>query len=182
MPRPLRARRLVGIALVALLMLGACGEGGASNASAAPGQPGSAIVVKVVDGDTIRVRFSGRSTQESVRLIGIDTPETHGPGGLRECFGREATARTTALVPPGTAVRLVRDAEARDRYARLLAYVYRKHDGLFVNLTLAREGFAAPLSIPPNIAHSAEFVDAAGDARDAGLGLWGKCGGPDKAL
>jgi micrococcal nuclease len=117
-----------------------------------------------------------------VRLIGIDTPETHGPGGLRECFGQEATARTTALVPPGTEVRLVRDAEARDRYARLLAYVYRKRDGLFVNLTLAREGFAAPLSIPPNIAHSSEFVTAAGVARDAGIGLWGKCGGPDKAL
>jgi micrococcal nuclease len=124
----------------------------------------------VVDGDTVRVTIGG--AEERVRLIGIDTPETHGQGGLRECFGAEATERTHALLPAGTEVRLVRDVEARDRYGRLLAYVYRAHDGLFVNLRLAEEGFAAPLSIPPNVAHSAE-------ARDADRGLWGMCGGPD---
>ena len=58
-------------------------------------------------------------------------------------------------------MRLVRDVEARDRYARLLAYVYRKRDGLFVNLALAPDGFAAPLSIPPNVAHTADFTSAA---------------------
>ena len=187
MPRPPIVLRLVA-AFAALLALGACGGGGASNAGAASrsssssAEPGAATVVAVVDGDTVRVRFAGRSSTESVRLIGIDTPETHGPGGLRECFGAEASARTVALLPPGTAVRLERDVEARDRYARLLAYVHRRPDGLFVNLALAKEGFAAPLSIPPNIAHAPDFAAAAASARDAGLGLWGRCGGADTPL
>ena len=182
MPRPPLVLRLLA-ALGALLALGACGGGGASNARASAPEPGVATVVDVVDGDTVRVRFSGRSGRsESVRLIGIDTPETHGPGGLRECFGSEASRRTASLLPPGTPVRLERDVEARDRYARLLAYVYRKRDGLFVNLALARDGFAAPLSIPPNVAHTSEFTAAAAEARDAGRGLWGRCGGADTPL
>ena len=182
MPRPPIILRLLA-ALTAMLALGACGGDGASNAAAAPGDDrGAATVVEVVDGDTVRVRFPGRSGTESVRLIGIDTPETHGPGGLRECFGAEASARLSALLPEGEVVRLERDAEARDRYARLLAYVYRKRDGLFVNLSLARDGFAAPLSIPPNVAHASELVAAAAEARDAGRGLWGRCGGADTPL
>ena len=181
MPRPPLVLCLLAVA-TALLVLGACGGGGASNASAAPREPGAATVVEVIDGDTVRVRFPGRSAHESVRLIGIDTPETHGPGGLRECFGAEASARTAELLPAGTEVRLERDAEARDRYARLLAYVYRKRDGLFVNLELARGGFAAPLSVPPNVAHVSDFTVAAAEARDAGRGLWGRCGGADTPL
>ena len=179
MPRPPLVLRLLAV-LTALLASSACGGGGASNLRAASRSPGAATVVEVVDGDTVRVRFGGRS--ESVRLIGIDTPETHGPGGLRECFGAEASARTSALLPRGSEVRLERDVEARDRYARLLAYVYRSRDGLFVNLALARDGFAAPLSIPPNVAHAADFTAAAAEARDAGRGLWGRCGGADKPL
>lgn len=181
MPRPPTASPLVA-ALAALVVLGACGADGASNANATPREPGVATVVEVVDGDTVRVRFAGRSATESVRLIGVDTPETHGRGGLRECFGAEASARTSSLLPPGTAVRLERDVEARDRYARLLAYVYRRRDGLFVNLALARDGFAAPLTIPPNVAHSADFIAAAAEARDAGRGLWSRCGGADTPL
>ena len=188
MPRPpsvLRSRCRLLAAFAALLALGACGGGGASNSTAASrtaSAPGAATVVAVVDGDTVRVRFPGRSAPESVRLIGIDTPETHGPGGLRECFGAEASARTSSLLPEGEAVRLERDVEARDRYARLLAYVHRKRDGLFVNLALARDGFAAPLSIPPNVAHASALVAAAGEARAAGRGLWGRCGGADTPL
>lgn len=185
MPRPPLDPRFLAALVVVLLVLGACGRGGASNASGAPPDAGAATVVEVVDGDTVRVRFAGRSSSspsESVRLIGIDTPETHGPGGLRECFGAEASARLASLLPRGTEVRLERDVEARDRYARLLAYVYRKRDGLFVNLALAKDGFAATLSIPPNVAHAADFTAAAADARDAGRGLWGRCGGADKPL
>lgn len=159
----------------------ACGRLGATNETAAPA-PGTATVEQVVDGDTVRVRLAGRDGRESVRLIGIDTPETHGPGGLRECFGKEASARAAELLPPGTTVRLVRDAEARDRYGRLLAYVYRQDDDLFVNLAMAEGGYAAPLTIPPNVAHRDAFVDAAADAREAGRGLWGACGGPDEPL
>lgn len=167
------------VAIVAALVgvLPACGGGSSpSPASAA----GAATVVRVVDGDTLRVRLG--SADERVRLIGIDTPETHGAGGLRECFGAQATARLSALLPPGTPVRLVRDVEARDRYGRLLAYVYRRSDGLFVNLTLVREGFAATLTYPPNIAHADQFVAAARAARQSGRGLWKRCGSADVPL
>lgn len=186
-------RRPLVLAAVALLAtLAACGRPGATIDSRRPDAPGgaaggdagagAATVAEVVDGDTVRVRLPGRRETESVRLIGVDTPETHGPGGLRECFGKEASAHTAKLLAPGTDVRLVRDAEARDRYGRLLAYVYRRHDDLFVNLALARDGFAAPLSIPPNVTHRDEFADAAAEAREAGRGLWGRCGGPDEPL
>lgn len=141
---------------------------------------GEATVTRVVDGDTIRADIGG--LEEPVRLIGIDTPETHGRGGLRECFGEEASRHLATLIPPGTAVRLVRDVEARDRYGRLLAYVYRIDDGLFVNLALARDGYAAPLTFPPNVAHADQFVGAAAEARAAGRGLWDECGGPDTPL
>ena len=179
---------VLALAVLALVLgagcdrLGASIDGPGDTASSSTTAPGEATVDEVVDGDTVRVRLPGRSGTESVRLIGIDTPETHGPGGLRECFGKEASARLAALLPGGTEVRLVRDVEARDRYGRLLAYVYRKHDDLFVNLALAEDGFAAALTIPPNVAHRDGFVDAAADAREAGRGLWGRCGGPDKPL
>jgi micrococcal nuclease len=139
--------------------------------------PGTAVVTKQVDGDTVRVTINGED--ESVRFIGIDTPETHGRNGLIECFGAEAAGHTAALIPVGTTVRLVRDAEARDRYGRLLAYVYRTKDNLFVNLALARDGYADVLTYPPNVAHAAEFVAAVADARDAERGLWQKCGSAD---
>ena len=161
--------------VVALVLLGAtCQQRG----EAAP--PGRASVIRVVDGDTIRARLGGRD--ESVRFIGIDTPETHGQGGLRECFGQEATKRLENLLPEGTTLTVVRDVEARDRYGRLLAYVYRASDGLFVNLAMARDGYAVALTIPPNVAHADEFVAAAGDARRADRGLWNACGGADTPI
>ncbi|MGH9179679.1 MAG: thermonuclease family protein, partial [Acidimicrobiales bacterium] len=146
---------------------------------AGPG-PGAAEVTRVVDGDTIRVRIAG--AEERVRLIGIDTPETHGQGGLRECFGEEAASHLARLIPPGTGVRLVRDVEARDRYGRLLAYVYRRSDGLFVNLALVRDGFATTLTYPPNVAHADELAAAARSARNDQKGLWQRCGSADVPL
>lgn len=142
----------------------------------APAVRANATVVRVVDGDTIRVRLDGDG-EERVRLIGIDTPETKDPRRPVQCYGREAAARTVSLLPPGTRVRLERDVEPRDRYGRLLAYVYRASDGLFVNLALVREGYALVLTIPPNVAHAEEFVAAARGAREAGRGLWSACGG-----
>ncbi len=131
----------------------------------------------MVDGDTVRVDLDG--TEEAVRLIGIDTPETHGPGGLRECFGAEATKHLEQLLPDGSAITLVRDVDGRDRYERLLAYVYRADDGTFVNLAMARDGFAAVLTYPPNVAHADDFVAAVAEARADQRGLWAACGGPD---
>lgn len=138
---------------------------------------GNAVVTKETDGDTLHVMING--VDESVRFIGIDTPETHGRNGLVECFGKEAAEHTASLLPVGTAVRIVRDAEARDRYGRLLAYIYRAKDNLFVNLALARDGYADVLTFPPNVAHADEFVAAVREARDANRGLWGKCGSAD---
>ncbi len=169
-------RRLVALSLAAAVVTAGCATAGPRQ----PSPPGAATVVRVVDGDTVRVRLG--EVEESVRLIGIDTPETHGPGGLRECFGQEATGRVQALLPRGTRVRVVRDVEARDRYRRLLAYLYRQEDGMFVNLALAREGFAAPLTIPPNVAHAEEIVAAAADARRKSRGLWGRCGDADRPI
>ena len=183
-----RAVAAVTAVMVTFMLLAvACGRLSADAADSpavrAPAADGVAVITKVVDGDTVRVRFAGRGDdEERVRLIGVDTPETHGAGGLRECFGKEAAARTTALLPPGTQVRLERDAELRDRYGRLLAYVYRASDDLFVNLTLAREGFAAPLTVPPNVTYEHDFVAAAAAARAADRGLWGRCGSPDVAV
>ncbi len=168
-------------AVLALAVAAVLGGGACSRLQpATPQAPGTATVVRVVDGDTIRVRIQG--ADEPVRLIGIDTPETHGKGGLRECFGAEATDRLEALLPEGTTVRLVRDVEARDRYDRLLAYVYRAEDGLFVNLAMAKEGFATTLTYPPNIAHADEFVAAVGAARLRQRGLWHTCGSADVPL
>jgi micrococcal nuclease len=133
----------------------------------------NATVVRVVDGDTIVARIDG--AQEKVRLIGIDTPETVKPRSPVECFGKEASAHTKELLPPGTPVRLVLDAEARDRYGRLLAYVYRAADGEFVNLALARDGYAGQATFPPNVAHVDEFRAAVAQARAAGRGLWSAC-------
>jgi micrococcal nuclease len=135
----------------------------------------AAQVTHVVDGDTIDVSVAG-GAPERVRLLGIDTPETVKPNTPVQCFGPEASARTKALLPPGTAVVLQRDAEARDRYGRLLAYVWRRRDGLFVNRSLVTDGFARILSIEPNIAHRSDLGAARAEAATAGRGLWGTCG------
>lgn len=132
--------------------------------------------MRVVDGDTIVVRLA--SGEEKVRLIGVDTPESVKPNTPVECYGKEATARTNELLPPGTVVRLERDKEARDRYDRLLAYVSRASDGLSVEATLLREGYAAPLAIKPNTARQDEYAAMAAVAQQGGVGLWGACGGP----
>ncbi|MFN0092973.1 MAG: thermonuclease family protein [Acidimicrobiales bacterium] len=145
-----------------------------------PAPAGAATVVRVVDGDTLVARVGG--AERAVRLIGIDTPESKKPGAAVECYAHEAAARLAELAPPGAAVTLVRDAEAQDRYGRLLAYVIRAagpedRGGLFVNLTLAAEGFADVLEVAPNTTFSAAFASAAGAARAGRLGLWGACGG-----
>ena len=161
-------------------------SGSYANQAGAPPEPTGALngaaatVVEVVDGDTVVVEMSNRT--ERVRLIGIDTPET--PGGFlpAECYGEEATAFTKSLVPEGTEVRLTRDTEARDRYDRLLAYVHRASDELFVNLEIAVNGYAEALVIEPNTIHADSFYAAAANARDQGLGLWSECGSADVVL
>lgn len=143
-------------------------------AAAAPGGAQAGHVVKVVDGDTLRVHLAGGRT-ERVRLIGIDTPETVKPGTPVQCYGRAASAEAHRLLD-GRDVRLVADVEARDRYGRLLAYVYRRPEMLFVNAELARRGYARQLTIPPNVRHADDFRRLVAEARSAGRGLWRACG------
>jgi micrococcal nuclease len=146
------------IVLIALLVAG-CGAG-------APG----ARVERVVDGDTIVVRLDGR--RERVRYIGVDTPESVKPGVRVQCFAEAAAAENRRLVL-GRTVRLEYDAEARDRYGRLLAYVWR--GDVLVNAELVRRGYGKPLEIAPNLAHAAELRRLASEARRAGRGLWSRC-------
>ena len=132
----------------------------------------------MLDGDTIRVVVAGEI--DTVRLIGIDTPEVDSDFRDPECYGAEASARLRELLTPGEPVSLVVDLETRDRYGRLLAYV---HTGsAFVNEQLVREGYAAAFPYEPNTTHAATFAEAERHARAFGLGLWGACGGPDVPL
>jgi micrococcal nuclease len=155
--------------IAVLVVVLAHGRGGGDDHADAFGQ---GQVVRVVDGDTIRVRVGDRT--ERVRYIGIDTPESVKPGTPVQCYAKRAAAANTALVA-GRQVRLVGDVEHRDRYGRLLAYVYRVGDGAFVNALLVRDGYARTLTIPPNVAHAAELARLASTARTAGRGLWRAC-------
>jgi micrococcal nuclease len=137
-----------------------------------------ATVTSITDGDTIRVRTAA-GVEERVRLIGIDTPETSDPRTVVECFGREASAQTAALLPIGTRVLLELDVETRDRYGRMLAYVHRADDDLFVNEALIAGGWAAPYRYPPNVRYADRFSALGRDAREKGVGLWSACGGTD---
>ncbi len=127
-------------------------------------------VVEVVDGDTIVVARSDET--RTIRLLGIDTPETHHPTKGVQCFGPEA-ARFTHRALSGEQVRLESDVESHDVYGRALAYVY-VGDRRF-NDVLLRRGFARLLVIAPNRAHGRVMLDAELAARDAGRGLWGAC-------
>ena len=140
----------------------------------------NATVERVVDGDTIDVLIGGR--RETVRLIGIDTPESVAPTRPVQCFGKEASRHLEAMLPAGTEITLVRDIEARDVYQRLLGYVVRSDDGLFVNLELVAAGYAAVLNYPPNDHYADVLSRAEADAVAADRGLWGHCGGPDVPL
>jgi micrococcal nuclease len=160
---------VVGVALIGLTVAFV----GSRLGSRSAGPPGSGVVIEVVDGDTIDVAIGGR--EERVRLLGIDTPETVDPDRAPECFGSQASARTAELLPTGTEIRIERDVEGRDRYGRLLAYVFRRADGLLVNRALVEEGMAEPLDIAPNHAYRPELAAAAARARAAGRGLWAAC-------
>lgn len=166
-------------------LLCACESGSAAApppSTAADALDANALVQRIVDGDTIDVTTE-RGAEERVRLIGIDTPEiAHPSSGDRpanaaECFGDAAKAYTASLLPIDTPLRLERDVVARDDYGRLLAYVYRATDGVFVNYELARHGFAQPLTIEPNSRFAGLIVDATNRAESDGAGLWTACRG-----
>lgn len=129
------------------------------------------FVVRAVDGDTIEVRASSGAT-DRVRILGVNTPETHHPTKPVECYGPEASAYTQRRLE-GRRVRLESDVEGRDRYGRRLAYVIV--DGERFDDELLRLGYARLLVIPPNEAHARALLAAELAARRERRGLWGAC-------
>lgn len=160
--------RTVVVAILAAILAGS-----ALGWWAGRNDPGTtaAVVIEVVDGDTIRVRTADGVT-DTVRILGVDTPETKHPEKPVECFGSEASAFTEARLL-GAEVTLVDDVEPRDIYDRRLASVVI--DGGRFEMELLAGGYARLLVIPPNEAHARAGLEAELDARRAGRGLWGVC-------
>lgn len=126
------------------------------------------LVVSVPDGDTIKVRYG--SDVEYVRLIGIDAPES-GQGK----WGEISRERLYSLAPPGSTVILEFDVTVRDKYNRLLGYLFTK-DGRFINEILLKEGLAMLYTFPPNVKYVDKLRSAQSYARKNGLGIWGEDG------
>jgi endonuclease YncB( thermonuclease family) len=122
----------------------------------------AAAFLTVIDGDTITVSIQG--SPETIRYIGIDTPERGQPGW------RAATEANKALIQD-TPLYLLADRSDRDRYDRLLRYVYTA-DGTFVNAQLIADGWAQPAEYPPDTSHAAEFLALAQEAASHGAGFW----------
>jgi len=123
------------------------------------------LVARVIDGDTIELEDG-----ERVRYVGVNAPESVDPRRRAECFGREASAFNESLVE-GKRVRLERDISDRDKYGRLLRFVYLE-DGTFVNEVLVREGYASATPYLPDISKEDFFREAEADARKNERGLW----------
>ncbi|NSW84098.1 MAG: thermonuclease family protein [Syntrophothermus sp.] len=152
-----------------------------------PGQPASpvkvasATVTSVADGDTLHVKINGR--EEKVRLIGVNTPEIAHPDlGIKEQpYGKEAAAYTQKRLT-GKQVYLELDVGERDKYGRILAYVWLEQPksdsetevrAKMYNAELLLNGYAQVMTVPPNVKYADTFVKFQQEARDAGKGLWG---------
>lgn len=120
----------------------------------------SCTITRIIDGDTIECARLGR-----VRLIGMDTPESN-----QRPFGAHASTALLALIPVGSEVQLEPDVEARDRYGRMLAYVWLGRT--MVNWRMVREGWAVLLTYPPNVQYVEAFEGAERRAREEGKALW----------
>lgn len=125
-------------------------------------------VVRVVDGDTIVVNFKG--TNEKVRLIGIDTPESVHPDGSKNTEEGILTSNYTKSRLTDKTVKLEFDVQERDKYGRLLAYVYV--DGYMYNKELLEKGYAKVATYPPNVKYVDDFTKLQEKAREEKVGLW----------
>jgi micrococcal nuclease len=141
-----------------------------------------ATVVKVVDGDTIRIEINGQ--EEAVRLIGIDTPEskinkkakkdsvkTNHDVETITAMGKEAAKYVRTLVRKGDSVSIEFDVQKRDKYNRLLVYAYLS-DGKMLNEEIIKAGYANIMTYPPNVRYQDRFVRAYREARDTKRGLY----------
>ena len=169
---------LAALAVLLAVLLAGCGPDSpprlatsAAERATWPKAPANAVaarVERVVDGDTFVAELGGRD--ERVRVIGVDTPETVAPGRPVERYGKEASNFAKRELT-GATVRLGGDVEPRDRYDRLLAYVWLP-DGTFWNALLAAEGYAQLITVPPNVAYVDLFRRLVAEARAAHRGLW----------
>jgi micrococcal nuclease len=138
------------------------------------------FVPRIIDGDTIQVETVNPTTGvpgkiQTVRYVGMDTPETVDPKKPVECYGHEASARDKALVE-GKYVAITKDVSEHDKYGRLLRFVYLLDaTNTMVNLELVKEGYARVLTIPPDVEYEDEFNAAASSAQAMKLGFWGAC-------
>jgi len=154
---------LVAVALLAAFLVARSGGGAFPSLDDAHG----ARVQRGVDGDTARLVGLG-----SVRLIGVNTPEVY---GRVQCFGPEASGFAKSVLHAGTCVRYQVGREARDRYGRLLAYVWLE-DGRLFNGMLVERGYAVPLTIAPNDQLAPRFRSEETEARRARAGMWRRPG------
>lgn len=142
----------------------------------------SAKVINVIDGDTLKVELAGQV--ESIRLIGIDTPESKANKKAKKDasrsqqdirtivgLGKAACSFTKSMVKPGDLVQIEQDVQPRDRYGRILGYVYLS-SGKMLNEEIISAGYASVMTIPPNVRHQDLFVRANRTAREKKLGLW----------
>lgn len=149
-----------------------------------PGNPRPDIVLRVLDGDTLKIEHQGRI--ESLRLIGIDTPESKVNKKAQKdaarnqedikkiiILGREATRYLKRLVKPGDTIKIEFDRRIRDKYGRLLGYVYLPN-GKMLNEEIVKAGYANLMTYPPNVKYEDRFLRAYREARENNRGLWGK--------
>jgi micrococcal nuclease len=156
-------------AVLAIALLGSAAWGWRMGARATATY--NATVTRTVDGDTIDVRFDDGRT-ERVRILGADTPETVDPRKPVQCYGHEASNYTRMRLL-GRRVRLQTDVVQRDKYGRLLAYVYL--NGQRYDDELLRLGYARLLIIPPNGIYARPMLQAELSAQQARRGLWAAC-------
>jgi len=141
-------------------------------------------VTRIVDGDTLKVFYL--EGEESIRLIGIDTPESRVNKKTKKdakrsgqdietiiAMGKRATEYVESLVKPGGLITIEFDVQERDRYKRLLGYVYLSN-GKMLNEEIVKAGYASVMTIPPNVKYKDRFLIAYQEARERKVGLWGK--------
>lgn len=150
-------------------------------ATGVPAEAGPEVTVtRVIDGDTIVVRTTD-GQDRTVRLIGVDTPETVKPDAPVDCFGPQASEYTSVLLN-GRAVRLEADPAAgdTDRYGRHLAYVWTVHDQRLFNLALIDAGAAREYTYrDTRYRYRDSFRAAERNAQSKDFGLWGQCPPPE---
>ena len=152
--------------------------------SKSPHAQQTTTVTRIVDGDTLKVFFL--EGEESIRLIGIDTPESRVNKKTKKdakrsgqdietiiAMGKRATEYVESLVKPGGLITIEFDVQERDRYKRLLGYVYLSN-GKMLNEEIVKAGYASVMTIPPNVKYKDRFLIAYQEARERKVGLWGE--------